>query len=388
MKLSIIVITYNHEKYIRQALDSILMQQVDFEYEVIILEDCSTDKTRDIALGYRKKFNNIHYFFNKRNHGAGFTLRAGIKSAKGQYCCVLEGDDYWIASNKLQQQIHCLDERPSFVGCAHNTEVYYQKDNKREKILQGKTINTEITIINLIDGSAYFHTTSYVWRNIFKDSYPKAYYYNTTLMGDWFLSMLYAQYGKIYYIDQVMSCYRFTGTGVWSKLSEHQRLFNNIRGMYLYDKLLNYKYAQQFTRIWWACDEVIQIIKKERGSKLLCIQLWFLKNSVDVRANNYTRIWGENIKIFTDKYSITNYHGVIPLHKTYTLLKKKSYIAMRLSGMSKVYTLLKKLLNFVAKCIQFPCSNKHKIIQENYIDNFLMKNCELIFQAFFKSQLA
>ena len=343
------------------------MQQVDFEYEVIVLEDCSTDKTREIVLEYQNKFTNIRYFFNKRNHGGKFTHGMGYSQAQGKYCCLLEGDDYWTNSEKLQQQVDFLDRHPNFVGCSHNTELYYENENKRENMLQGEKISSENTIINLIDGSAYFHTSSYVWRTIFKNNLPKAHFYNSTLMGDWFLSMLFAQHGKIHYIDQVMSCYRITSKGVWSKLNEHQKYFNNIRGLYLYNKLLNYKYAQPFTRIWWACDEVMQIVKKEKGSKLLYLKLWFLKHSINVKANNYTRIWSENIKEFKDKCVAATrkkWHGFTQLHIV--------------SYLSKIVTCRSKLLNFLFRGIQKIYSKCLRVI-----DIFIMKTCEFIFQAFF-----
>ena len=285
MKLSIVLLTYNHEKYIAQALDGILMQVVNFDYELIILEDCSTDKTRDIVLQYRDKFKNIRIFFNKKNHGGHFTVTAGERYASGDYLCSFEGDDYWSDKNKLQQQVDFLDNHPDFIGCAHNTELFYVNENRRQNMLGGAKINSENTIINLIDGSAYFHTSSYVWRNIFKNGRPKQHCYNN-LCCDWFLSMLYARHGKIKYFDSVMSVYRINDKGVWSKMSKLEQMFNNIRGMFIYNKLLNYEYDDKFKRIWWACDDLMKIIVNDGGgNKIMYLKLFLLKSSVNIKTS-------------------------------------------------------------------------------------------------------
>ncbi len=343
-KLSIILQTYNHENYIAQALDSILSQKVNFEYEVIVLEDCSTDKTREIILEYKNKFKNIKLFFNKKNYGACFTIRAGVQKVKSKYFAILEGDDYWTDDNKLQQQVNFLDNNTAFAGCSHNTELLYEKDGKRESIIAGgDKIKSVCDVKDLASGYCYFHTSSYVWRNIFKDGYPKEMYYNQSLMGDWFLSMLYARHGNIKYINKIMSCYRITGSGVWSKLSELQQQFNNIRGMYIYNKLLNYEYNEEFKRIYWACKGVIKTTPKNHKTILSIIKLRLLKNSVDVTAN-------KNFSITFDR--IKN-----------TLDRRLSYKFTRL----KFYKLFFKLLISLGKII----------------DKVIMKLFEFFFNCFF-----
>lgn len=406
--LSVLLLTYNHEKWIAQSIEGALNQKTNFSIEILIGDDCSTDNTRKIVKEYEEKYpNKVKAFLHEKNLGpplspGKYNYIYTIKASKGKYIALCEGDDYWTDPYKLQKQVDFLEKNSNFVGCSHNTELYYEKENKRENLIQSEQVSGENSIINLIDGSAYFHSSSYVWRNIFINGFPKAYYYNSPLIGDWFLSMLYAQYGKIHYIDQVMSCYRITGEGIWTKLNKHQKYFNNIRGMYLYNKLLNYKYAQQFTRIWWACNEVMQIIKNENGNKLLYLKLWFLKHSIDVRANHYTRILGQNIKEFKNKYVAAiskKWHGFTQLHvvcclsnfftfisryylKMYTLYNRFFYKIMRLTGMSKAYNLFSaygsKLIIFLFRGIQ-------KIYSKglHFIDIFIMKTCEFVFQAFF-----
>ena len=301
-KLSVVVLIYNHENYIKQALDSILMQKVDFEYEVIVLEDCSTDNTRDIILKYKNKFKNIKLLFNKKNYGGDFTIRAGVQHVEGQYFAILEGDDYWTANNKLQQQVDFLDEHLDFVGCAHNTELFYMTRCKKELLISDDNIKSVFNVRDLISGACYFHTTSYVWRNNLEDVYPKEMFYNH-LMGDWFLSMLYSRNGPIKYINKIMSVYRITGNGAWTKLPQYQQMFNNIRGMYLYNKLLDYKYNEEFKKhLSWVSKHLIKTIPKNYTTCLTIIKLILLLKSLDIPANRHLSFLFKITKSALDKY--------------------------------------------------------------------------------------
>ena len=279
IKLSIVLLTYNHEKYIAQALESILMQKVNFDYEVIVCEDCSTDKTRDIILQYASKFKNIKLCFSKKNYGVLFTfMTSKYNCSNAKYVALLEGDDYWMDPDKLQQQVDFLDKNENFVGCSHDTEMFYEKEQRKVKMSEGKTIKSVNEISDIIANSFYAHTSSYVWRNIFKETYPKEMCYNQTLTGDWLLSMLYAKNGKIKYIDKVMTCYRLTGNGIWTRLSEPQRHFNSLRAQQGYDKLLDCepKFATLSPTLSERCNWFLFEHKKTATIDLK-IKTWLLK---------------------------------------------------------------------------------------------------------------
>src|SRR5262245_50682632 len=123
MKLSVIVLAYNHEKFIRQALDSVLQQQLDCDFEILIGEDCSTDDTRSIVKQYRDRapdriqlflpIENLGFFGNK-------IFAALLRMARGEYLAMLDGDDYWTAVDKLQKQVRFLDSHPRCAMCFHN----------------------------------------------------------------------------------------------------------------------------------------------------------------------------------------------------------------------------------------------------------------------------
>lgn len=102
--VSVFMMTYNHENYIAQALDSILMQKINFGYEIIVGEDCSTDRTREIILSYaQRKPDLFKLILHDHNVGAKANQNAVLNACKGKYIAPCEGDDYWTDPYKLQK---------------------------------------------------------------------------------------------------------------------------------------------------------------------------------------------------------------------------------------------------------------------------------------------
>ncbi|MBC3757751.1 glycosyltransferase [Hyunsoonleella sp. SJ7] len=129
--VSVCVQTYNHVSYIKQCLDGILMQKTDFEFEIIIGEDESSDGTRDICIAYAKKhLDKIRLFLRSRKDviyindkpTGRFNVIENLKASKGKYIALCEGDDYWTDSLKLQKQVDFMEENPEYGICFHNVE--------------------------------------------------------------------------------------------------------------------------------------------------------------------------------------------------------------------------------------------------------------------------
>src|SRR5205085_12529467 len=99
-KLSVLLVTYNHEQYIRQALDSVLMQRTDFDFEIVVADDFSQDSTRAIVEGYQAEYYNIRILQSEKNVGITHNYQPGSAACRGEYVAVLEGDDYWTSPNK------------------------------------------------------------------------------------------------------------------------------------------------------------------------------------------------------------------------------------------------------------------------------------------------
>jgi glycosyltransferase involved in cell wall biosynthesis len=249
MKLSVLVVTYNHEEYIAQAIDSVLMQETTFVYEIIVGEDDSNDNTRAIVKEYKKRHpEKIRLFLNDRKNVIYINGRPTgrwnftncVKHATGEYVALLEGDDYWTSKHKLQKQVVFLDNHPECAMCIHNTLVLYEdKARPPHKALPpGRKRISNITDI-LVKND--IQTSSVMFRNGLVCPFPDWFY--DLKMGDWALHILCAERGNIGYIDEVMSAYRVHGGGEWSRLSEVQRSQWRIRARRAFDAHLKYQYS-------------------------------------------------------------------------------------------------------------------------------------------------
>src|ERR1700693_1289131 len=127
MKLSVAMITYNHQRFIGEAIGSGLAQKVNFGSEIVIGEDCSTDGTRGVILDFQRRHpERIVPILRERNVGAMRNFAETIAACRGQYVAFLEGDDYWTSVDKLQRQVDFLDAHPDSVLCCHRVKFLYE----------------------------------------------------------------------------------------------------------------------------------------------------------------------------------------------------------------------------------------------------------------------
>lgn len=217
MKLSVFVVTYNQEKYIRQCLDGILMQKVDFDYEVVISEDHGTDDTRTICEEYARYFPQVRLLPLIDNLGIARNWRRVLSECNGEYIAMCEGDDYWTDPQKLQKQVNFLEEHKEFTICFHDVKVWKQNENVMVNDWIMKDVGCVTEIYDLAK-SNYIYTLSVVFRNkpnILQDFIKLDYDGIGNRLNDYPLWVICAQYGKIYKIKECMGVYRY-GSGVWS----------------------------------------------------------------------------------------------------------------------------------------------------------------------------
>lgn len=248
MKVSVLVVTYNHEKSVAQALDSVLMQQVSFDYEIIITEDCSTDSTRDIIIGYQERYpDRIRSLLSEHNLGLLVVLVRGIQASQGQYIALLDGDDYWTSPHKLQKQVDFLDNHPECVTCFHNVLVFYD-DNSQEPYYSNPPDQKEIsTLEDLLEG-CFIMTCSTMFRRSVLGKLPD-WFSTTEVVGDWAAHIAVAEYGEIGYINEVMGAYRKHSGGAWSGLSERQQIEIGIKLYGIMNANLNLRYNETIKRM-------------------------------------------------------------------------------------------------------------------------------------------
>lgn len=246
--LSICCITYNHEAYIAQALEGFLMQQTNFKVEIIIGEDCSTDRTRQIIEEYVLKYpGKINLITSEFNVGANQNCKRVFEAIRGKYIAICDGDDYWTDPLKLQKQVDFLEKNQNYIMCCHyskrikeNNEVYYMDINP-------KPLTYTFTDV-VIGKKLELSTLTVVFRNTKEMS--------EMFVSDWFLKFnapdkfikLYATYtsGKnIYVFPEIMSCYRQHSGGVWSSLKPKVLKLKELHDLYLILKIFKFSWTQK-----------------------------------------------------------------------------------------------------------------------------------------------
>src|SRR5438094_5921795 len=222
MEVSVLLSTYNQEKYIAQALESVLMQETDFDYEIVILEDCSTDATREIVLAYQKRHpDKIRLRLAARNERSNKPFAEEFQAAAGRYIAMNDGDDYWTSPKKLQKQVEFLDAHPECALCFHNALRIYEDEN-RAPFPQNFAGQKRIFALEDIWRSNFIAGCAAMFRKDALGQLPEWYY--TMSYGDWPLYILCAQHGKIGYIDEILGVYRIHREGLWSRLDAIQKL--------------------------------------------------------------------------------------------------------------------------------------------------------------------
>jgi glycosyltransferase involved in cell wall biosynthesis len=243
------MVTFNHEEFIAKAIDSILMQKTNFDYEIVIGEDCSTDNTRDIIVNYYEMYpDKFRLLLNETNMGMHKNGAQAFQACNGKYVAMLEGDDYWTSPDKLQKQVDFLDNNSECAICFHNvTEVYKDSDRESHSVFNGnhKSFYTldDLLIKNFIP------TASTMFRNGLVPNIPD--WFSLLPMGDWPLHILNALHGKIGYINEVMAVHLNHRGGAWSAMRQNG-LEAQKATILLYDNLyihLDAKFRRNIVRI-------------------------------------------------------------------------------------------------------------------------------------------
>ncbi|WP_178843534.1 glycosyltransferase [uncultured Treponema sp.] len=231
--ISILMPTYNHEKYIAQAIKSALMQKTDFEWELLIHDDCSTDSTLTIARLYSEKHQDkIKLLTETKNQGLMKSYKKLIEASKGKYLAVLESDDYWLDENKLQMQVDFLENNPDF-GISATDIIKVDKDGKEissSKTFNNHIINTERWYENLLGTNGIHGACSVVFR---KSDYEK--FCN---IDDWikfgfktfdhpaWLSISFNK--KCKFLQKTTSAYRVLESSISNNENRKKNMFFNI----------------------------------------------------------------------------------------------------------------------------------------------------------------
>lgn len=239
--LSIIVPTYGHEKFIAQALDSILMQKTKYSFEVLVGDDASPDNTGEILKQYEKQYPGVFtmYYREQNMKKQGKSNSGDLKRrAKGKYIVTLEGDDFWTDENKIERQISFLETHPEYIAVAHNCVVVGENSLPNgEKYFECK--DNEYTLYHYMRGILPGQFTTLMYRNHYRFPLFDASILNKGLSpGDRLLYFALITHGKIYCIQEKMSAYRHITSGGTSHSAN--TVFNYQRDEHWHYELMKY----------------------------------------------------------------------------------------------------------------------------------------------------
>ncbi|MDT0649092.1 glycosyltransferase family 2 protein [Autumnicola edwardsiae] len=215
--VSVSIITYNQKNFIREAIDSVLMQEVNFKYEIIIGDDCSSDGTQEILKLYEARYPAIiHLILHPRRYGdiPGRTNNiTNIYACRGKYIALLDGDDFWITKDKLQRQVDFLEANPNCSIFGHQAKIV-EADGKMTSIV--KTHNEDIfadaslKIEDIIQTPyAFIATSTYMFRNNIINEFPEWFW--KIISADYALMLLLTQKGYLKFSKDLFTGYRNHG---------------------------------------------------------------------------------------------------------------------------------------------------------------------------------
>lgn len=268
------MIAYNQEAYIEKAIESVLMQQTNFKFVLVIGEDCSTDATREIVKRYQKNHpDKIILKLPENNLGMLYNETSNVALCNSKYLAWLEGDDYWTDPLKLQKQVDFLEANPDYVLCFHNVSVLQPDGNLVADYITKLPEDYE-TIETLAKSGNYIHTPSAVFRNIIQE-FPFEYY--TCCVPDFFTYMMLGQFGKFKRLEENMAVYR-VGVGIFSGEVRTKRSRYNVN---LYSSLLSYLQDENLKKLIFkhyqdALQKLENSIQKDYASFFVSSHPFFL----------------------------------------------------------------------------------------------------------------
>lgn len=204
--ISVYVVTFNQEKYIAECLDSILEQNGDFSLEIIVADDCSTDRTPEIVRKYCESFpNSVRAILQDKNVGPNRNITDVLTACNGKYIAHMDGDDLMLP-NKLQKQVEVLESNNDIAVVCHNMRVFEDSDPNNFYLYNKKSLNTIRDFNDVLKYGSMFCNSSNMFRASCLEKQPV--YLPVKVVGDWLFHMQKLRSGKVFFINETLGCYR------------------------------------------------------------------------------------------------------------------------------------------------------------------------------------
>lgn len=278
MKISIVTLTYGHERFIKQAIEGVLMQKGEFEIEMIVANDNSPDNTdlvvREIININVDAASKIRYIKHSSNLGATANFIWALKQCKGQYIAICEGDDYWTDPNKLKRQVDFLEANPGYVLTHHDASVIDENGNhlKNSKLPLYKKKDFDE---RALQRGVSLATLTLCFRNVFLN---KVLDLPNVVNGDMALISILGLYGKGKYIENIENaCYRVHSGGIWSQTS---RIKQNTAKYGTYQEMSKYYFRLGF-------NDLGIYYRKKLNQQFHVLFLYYIRNKNIIEAFKY-----------------------------------------------------------------------------------------------------
>ena len=293
-KLSVHIVTFNHARFIGQALDSVLMQRASFDYEIVVGDDCSTDGTIEIIKDYQRRWpHKIKPLYREKNVGPGRNAVEILERCSGEYIACVEGDDYWTDPDKIRLQVEYLEHNP---GCAivhHTVEHISWPTGEILGEHPPQPFRIERPDARFLAMTNYIQTCAVMFR---RESLPPLDdQYRELKIGDWPLFVLLSQNGWIGYIDRTMAHYRVHANNIWNNRPADYKI-RAMEGMawYLLERVSDSsKDLWKDTILALAFKDLVLTMKSLAFLKSLAKLNYFINNSVQFKKPFWllNRLW-------------------------------------------------------------------------------------------------
>lgn len=230
MKLSILVTFYNQAAFVDETLGNILGMHYEFDYEILVGDDGSSDNTVELVNKWIKKYPNITCYQMPRDKNKKYNSieRAALnrshllKHAKGEYVAFLDGDDFYCDQDKFIDSIKMLDENKNLAAVASNCFMYW---NEEKKELFNKEKKSRVYKTKDYWRYKYFHISTFVFRNPFAD---KEIDFNIKAFDDNYIAFVFLKNGDLYYFNKPTTCYRQCESSLWHDSDEIDQNITNL----------------------------------------------------------------------------------------------------------------------------------------------------------------
>ena len=267
--VSVVLLAYNHEQFISDAVESIVGQDFDGTWEVLIADDASTDATAERARDAATGAPWVRLLDTPVNLGMQRNLRHALETAKGRYVALLEGDDRWTDRQKLQRQFDLLESHPEFAAAGHLTEVLEVDDDGGETaagwFCQGFAGAEELSFADVMTG-VFPHASSLMYRRDLLSTTPA--WFTGLHAADWAVCGLLAQQGGIGILQEPMSAYRKNSASTWTPRPHLERKVIALENMVVFGRHMAVDDAAFNAEVARAHIRVASIAARERRARL------------------------------------------------------------------------------------------------------------------------